>query len=507
MMLYSPLGTLHPNTVITKDLLDKILLMYPNHDDIRVNVKLYADEEIQPTVNKLNPEIERDVIALAYDMISSVRKDTLLTYSIADEIHRIIPEIVINISAPGPTLLQALTYIADYDDYNTFSHSIGVMTKAIALGNHLEKLGLLRMTPQELIDLGIGSLLHDIGKTAIDVDILNKNGPLLPKERELMNHHPQLGYILLKGQGQSLYAGKIHKGAYIKTLEKVLGVEFPAQNFFTSFPPLSKNVYDIVLYHHERYDGTGYGGFSDSDRLYGKNIPPLVRITSIADVCDAILSRRPYKDPRTPSEALSIIQKDSGKAFDPVFAGVMSDLLVKHPIGAVILLDDGTIAVVDKVDPYKMDTPVCRSVTGILDKEYPSTPQTINLAVDPREIILDAVDIESLMKRIQKYFSIYKNDPMRIPERHALPFFAALDNDLTKHHISFEDISNYILRNLHRGIEKVQAEAMKNNNAFIEQTEKKEHEENTRRALRAGEEFQQGNETYENVAPDITPSL
>lgn len=488
MVLYSPLGNFRPNTVVTENILDNILMMYPNHDDIRVNVKLYVDEEIRPVTNKLSPAVEKDIMDMVSAMIENAGAQKILSRGIMADINRIIPEVLLNIYAPGTTLIQALTFIADYDDYNTFSHSAGVMIKSVALANHLSKLGLIRISPQEAIDLGIGSLIHDIGKTAIDPAILNKNGPLLPPEREMVNRHPQMGYMMLRGG--KMFSSRCVKGEFRSALEKILGggrnpVLEPGGP--TPAPLLAKNVYEIVLHHHQRWDGNGYGP-EGSGKLFGKNIPPLVRVVAIADVCDAVLSRRPYKKARTPSEALNIIQNDSGKAFDPVFAGVLKDILVKHPIGEITLLDDGTIAIVDEVDPYRTDRPVCRSITGILDRKYATAPETINLATDPRRIVTDAVDIESLIEKLSKYLTVCSTNPMQMQEREAIPFMMTLSDDLSRHNLSFDTIARYILNNLHKKIEVMQAEAEANRGILAERIRQMEEDEAMARAVAVGDE-------------------
>ena len=141
---------------------------------------------------------------------------------------------------------------------------------------------------QEFIDdIGFLAAMHDVGKIGTPDDILNKNGPLEKWEWDIMKEHTVNGAYLLS--------------THPKHMAK-----------------------DIALFHHERWDGKGYPyGLSE-------NMAPLsARIVAIADVYDALRSKRSYKAPMSHEEACSIIEKEAGTHFDPmlveVFAGVKKD--------------------------------------------------------------------------------------------------------------------------------------------------------------------------------------
>jgi len=122
----------------------------------------------------------------------------------------------------------------------------------------------------------IGALLHDVGKTTVPTEVLNKPGKLTPEERALMESHPAAGVELLKD------------------------VEFPW------------DVLPMVRSHHERWDGKGY-----PDRLTGDDIPLNARVLALADVFDALTTDRPYRPAFSPEEALRIMRVDMSGAFDP----------------------------------------------------------------------------------------------------------------------------------------------------------------------------------------------
>ncbi len=132
-----------------------------------------------------------------------------------------------------------------------------------------------------------GALLHDVGKTVIPRDILNKPGPLTAEEWQVVRRHPSEGYCSLLGQ------------------------------------VAAADVLDIVLFHHERFDGTGY-----PHGLKGENIPLLARVFSIADAFDAMISDRLYRRAMTPDAARREIVRCSGTQFDPLIVEVFCAIFI-----------------------------------------------------------------------------------------------------------------------------------------------------------------------------------
>ena len=125
--------------------------------------------------------------------------------------------------------------------------------------------------------------LHDVGKIAISDTILLKPGKLTPEEYEQMKVHTTKG-------GEMIY--KIFKNLKDEAF--------------------IKHAHDIALYHHEKWDGTGY-----PEGIKGEEIPLSARIMAIADVYDALVSKRVYKDAMDPNDAFDILEKDAGSHFDP----------------------------------------------------------------------------------------------------------------------------------------------------------------------------------------------
>lgn len=146
-------------------------------------------------------------------------------------------------------------------------------------------------------DLSLSCTLHDIGKVGIPDAILLKPSSLTAEEFEVIKSHPEMG------------------AQVINEIEKKIHGH--------SFYNLSK---EIALYHHEKWDGTGY-----PSRLKGEEIPLSARITAIADVYDALLSKRPYKEAFSQEKALQIIQDSRGTHFDPVICDAFIKA-IKHVV-------------------------------------------------------------------------------------------------------------------------------------------------------------------------------
>lgn len=135
----------------------------------------------------------------------------------------------------------------------------------------------LALTDEEKHVAACAALLHDVGKVGVQHSVLNKPGPLLPDERAHVQTHVRIGYDMLKGI------------------------------------PALEHVAEAVLYHHERFDGSGY-----PDGLAGEQIPVASRIVAVVDAYCAMLDRRSYKEPYTVARARAELLRCSGTQFDPM---------------------------------------------------------------------------------------------------------------------------------------------------------------------------------------------
>ena len=180
--------------------------------------------------------------------------------------------------------LRSLGAALEQRDDDTGGHTLRVVALSVRLAR------LLGWTEEQVQALRWGAYLHDLGKLAIPDGILHKRGPLTPEERRVIQGHSVLGYDML----QDLHF-------------------LPAETL------------DLVRFHHERCDGTGY-----PSGLSGASIPATARLFSIVDVFDALTSARPYKAAWTRTRALAEIRAQSGRQFDPDMVAAFLALMVEE---------------------------------------------------------------------------------------------------------------------------------------------------------------------------------
>lgn len=173
---------------------------------------------------------------------------------------QVVDDLVDNILDDSFTL-KSLLSIAEHD-YYTHTHSINVCIYAVSLGSFLG------MTKEHLSELGESALLHDLGKSKIPSEIINKNGKLTDKEFKRMMAHPSLGYAI--------------------------GLKLGITN---------KRVLLGIKHHHEKIDGSGY-----PEGFMGNGIPIFARIIGLCDIFDALTSKRSYKEAMSTFEALKLIK-------------------------------------------------------------------------------------------------------------------------------------------------------------------------------------------------------
>jgi HD-GYP domain-containing protein (c-di-GMP phosphodiesterase class II) len=249
--------------------------------------------------------------------------------------------------------------LRDYDAY-TYTHSLNVSVLAVLLG---KRLGLDKIA---LSEVGVAAMLHDLGKARIPEAILNKPGKLTPTEFAVMKTHPEQGHALLQGR-----------------------------------PGMTEPMLRAVLEHHERRDGTGYPrGLKEQDiGLYS-------RIVSVADVYDALTSRRVYKEPMAPAKALGLMYQWRDRDFTPLVIEQFIRCLGVYPLGSLVQMSSGEHALVVGTNPLLPTRPVVRV---ILDAKMRSKPtRTVDLSEEPPGdaglSILRAVDPASHNLNLEHFF-------------------------------------------------------------------------------------------------------
>jgi putative nucleotidyltransferase with HDIG domain len=212
--------------------------------------------------------------------------------------------------------LLGLANIKNYDEA-IFNHSVNVSIYAIAIG---QRIGVPK---RYLSHLGMAALFHDIGKTKIPKEILNKTGKLLPEELAMMRLHPIFG------------------------VETVMAIK--------EWGELSSRMIDAAFEHHLKYDLTGYPKPTQKRRLtlFG-------RIIAVADFYDTLVRPRGgNRFPYVSEKILGIMLERSGKDFDPALVKVFINMIGVFPLGTLVLLNTNEIGIVIQIqeDTELLDRP------------------------------------------------------------------------------------------------------------------------------------------------------
>ena len=219
-------------------------------------------------------------------------------------------------------------------------HSFNVAVLSMLFGRHRGK------TRASLMALGTGGMLHDIGKTRISPELLDKPCALDPDERDIVRRHAQEGYKALNATGR-----------------------------------LTEDVLDIVRCHHERADGNGYPG-----GMFGDSIPELARIVAIADAYDSITYGYGYRKPLTPTEALHILKTQAAEEYGEDLVEDFIRCMGAYPVGSVVELNSGAIVMVIASNPQARLKPKVMNLCNE-DGKFEKPRMLTDLAVyDDKEI-------------------------------------------------------------------------------------------------------------------------
>jgi len=330
---------------------------------VSVEAPLDTDEDMEEA-ERLKEAAKRTYtqsVAVTKEVINSVRMGrTANVKKVKRAVQGIVDQVLNNESS-----LMGLTTIRDYDEY-TFTHSVNVCIFSVALGR---KLGFSKL---QLYDLGMAALFHDVGKSRVPLEVLNKQGGLSEEEWRIMQAHPWLGVLTLfglRGYGEIPYRGMI-----------------------------------VAYEHHMKNDLTGYP----------KSIRPRVlsiysKIVAVADGFDAATSRRVYQTtPIQPDQVLKEMWENPRRGYDAVVVKAFINLIGVYPVGTCVILDTYEVALVHAANPdvHEIHRPVVRIVAtpdggvqnpGVLADlaerdESGSHPRTIIKVTDPAKYSIKVSD-------------------------------------------------------------------------------------------------------------------
>ena len=264
-------------------------------------------EETQKTINRLQVP-DRAKVRLNESVRSRVAEGMTFLYNNTEDVNflnttRTIADELLKAIDDNDAIAVDINELKICDEY-TFKHSVDVATMSMVVA---KKLGLSK---EEIYDIGVAGLLHDIGKSKVPNEILNKPAKLTDEEFAVMKLHSLYGYQILK------------KNEGIKEM-----------------------VRQAVLQHHEKINGNGYPMGVD-----GFKICPYAKILSIADIYDALVTERPYKAGFSPRDAVEMIMAMTDELDMFALKGFLSSVIL-YPVGTVVTLSNGERAkVVENIE-------------------------------------------------------------------------------------------------------------------------------------------------------------
>lgn len=349
-MRYIPINKIVPGMVLGNDLYDSWGRLLVSKNFILTDVfiekirekgifGLYIDDDISKGI-----EIESAISpALRAEGMSAVQtQDIDACKNIAK---RIVEEMVAN-----QKVSLDMFDLKTFDDY-LFSHCVNVAVIGCTIGMGM------RFGEKLLEDIVLSGLLHDLGKMEIPDEILNKPERLTNEEFALIKTHANLSYEMIKDR-----------------------------------PDISANVKHAVLSHHENYDGSGYPNGLDDN-----NISPIARILHVADVYDALTSKRCYKKPYSQGAAIDLIEGGKGTTFDPGAVEAFIGLVPLYPKGTTVIIGESAEAIIVENSGVHNKRPIVR--TRDFREIDLSLPENIEISIRVSDEINYFEFIESEHKR------------------------------------------------------------------------------------------------------------
>ncbi|WP_443115960.1 HD-GYP domain-containing protein [Herbaspirillum seropedicae] len=272
-----------------------------------------ADPAPHKPASRTDTAIERE---RAQRIISSSKSTVLHMFSEArmgkaidvKDAAELVTEITASVSRNADALIS-LARLKTTDDY-TYLHSVAVCAMMISLANQLG------MTPQQTKQAGMAGLLHDVGKMAVPLDILNKPAKLTEEEFASVRMHTVQGHGIL---------------------QQIEGI--------------GEVALDVSLHHHEKIDGSGY-----PFNLKADSISIMAKMGAVCDVYDAITSNRPYKAGWDPARSIRHMAASAGH-FDPITMQAFVKAIGIYPTGSCVMLQSGRLGVVVDQRPDQLLTP------------------------------------------------------------------------------------------------------------------------------------------------------
>lgn len=327
-MRYLTIKNIRPGMVIARPLLDEKGNILLNKGNKLTSTVFSRIQTLEVQGLYIEDEISEGIVV--EDLIAPDLKINAVKALMANDISRAIQfakEVVKDLKRLD-SLKVNLIDIKNNQNY-TYKHCVSTCIYSVIIGLAF------RMTEEQLENLAVAAILHDIGKFGVEEKVLHKKGKLTQEEMELMKAHPRIAYDKL-----------------------------------SSIQEISSVSRNAILYHHENVDGSGYYKLpKDKQTAYTK-------ILHVVDVYDALCSERKYREAYSPSEAIEYIMGNIDKMFDRTVVKALVYNFPLYPIGLTLRLSNGEEAIVYSNEINSM-RPVIRTMDGRLvdlstDSEYRS---------------------------------------------------------------------------------------------------------------------------------------
>jgi len=275
------------DTEFTKDIqkqienlnITDVFVKYEDHDEYEKDTQNYLKKIIND--ENVSSELKSEILhEMAADVINDLLDGELSVKKI-DQASDIVSDTVALILS-DKTAIKAMLKVTSHD-YYTYTHSVNVSTYALGFGEYLN------LSEENLKVLGMAGIMHDVGKRKIPSEIINKNGKLTEEEFDLMKSHPTFGIEILKELGET-----------------------------------NQLLLDVVEQHHEKIDGSGYPKGLKKDDIH-----IFAQIMSVADIFDALTTKRSYKDAMKSFEAFNIMHNHMKKELNPKLLRKFMDFMSK----------------------------------------------------------------------------------------------------------------------------------------------------------------------------------
>lgn len=311
----------------------------PTEVEVKQGLRTGIDMVIDPDIKAIGTvpiqeelvrakEIKREAKETIHNIMEDIRFGNPIK---KDKVEHVVMKMVSSIFRNQNALIS-LGRIRTVDEY-TYMHSMSVCILMISFGKHL------RFDLHQLKDVGVGAMLHDIGKMKIPQEILHSKKQLSDEEYEKMKEHVKYGRILLE-----------------------------------ETPGIAETSILVAAQHHERLDGSGY-----PNGLIGNDISKYAQIAAIVDVYDALTSERSYKHGLPPTEALKKLFEWSERYFNGELVQQFIRCVGIYPVGSLVRLGSGLIAIVLNNDAKNLLHPVVRVIYDTKKGKY-TVPYDIDLS-------------------------------------------------------------------------------------------------------------------------------